>query len=93
MDSHSTKCAYQPDELGSLQAIFTEVTDQVWFPRSAEIRENFAKYLFSSFPDGDFDAAEHHSSVMEAARRFCQTTESDRLKASPPEHPREDAFE
>lgn len=93
MDSHSTKCAYQPDELASLQEIFIEITGQVWFPRSAEIRENFAKYLFRSYPDGEFVVAEYRASVMEAARHFYQETGGDRPKRFPPEHPRKDALE
>lgn len=91
MDSHSTKCAYQPDELGALQVIFNEVTNQDWFPRSPEIRASFARYLFISFPEGDYDPTVHRSMVEEAARTICQATKAPVRMAS--EHPPEDAFD
>ncbi|MGQ3213033.1 hypothetical protein [Shinella sp.] len=93
MNSHSTKCAYQPDELGSLQAIFNEITGQDWFPRSPEIRESFARYLFSSFPNGDFDPTVHRSVAEEIARSICQGSKDETSMRIAPEHPREDAFD
>lgn len=91
MDSHSTKGVYQPDELGSLQAIFNEITIQDWFPNSPGLRESFGRYLFTSFPDGDFDPTVHRSIVEEAARSICQAHNGSVRMIS--EHPPEDTFE
>ncbi|MXN48705.1 hypothetical protein GR138_26250 [Shinella kummerowiae] len=91
MNSHSTKDAYQPHELGSLQAIFNEITIQDWFPRSSEIRESFARYLFVSFPDGNFDPTVHRTVVEEAARSICQARNG--LVRIVSEHPCEDTFD
>ncbi|MGX5721634.1 hypothetical protein [Shinella zoogloeoides] len=65
-----SKGTFEPDELGALQQIFTEVTSQPWFDQTDETKVEFAKYLFETFPAVSFDARKHRSIIEASARMF-----------------------
>jgi hypothetical protein len=63
--------AYEPGELTALKLIYDEITSQPWFRRSDETKKGFAKYLFKTFPAGQFDGERDYSAVEAVARQYC----------------------
>lgn len=70
MGSYTSRGTFEPDELGALKSVFDELTSQPWFDASEEARENFAKYLFETFPVVTFDPVRHRSIIEASARMF-----------------------
>lgn len=79
MNSQPLKGAFQPEELRSLKAILDEITSQPWFPRCPDKREDFAKYLFATYPGDEFNAKRHRSVIEASARMFYTLEEPDKV--------------
>ena len=70
MTPYASKTAFQPDELRALKTVFDELTSQPWFKPGKEAREDFARYVFETCLEVNFDAGKHRSALETSARLF-----------------------
>ncbi|WLS03118.1 hypothetical protein [Shinella oryzae] len=70
MISHSTKGAFQPEELRALQATFDYITSQSWFPNSVEIQSSLARFLINRFPAEGLDPQKTKQFAENLAQQF-----------------------
>jgi hypothetical protein len=70
MESYLSKGTFQPEELAALKQVFDEIVAEPWFEATEEAKEEFAKYLFETFPAVSFDPQKHRPIVEATARTF-----------------------
>ncbi|MGJ7039642.1 hypothetical protein J2Y63_002900 [Shinella sp. BE166] len=67
---------FQPEHLVALKDAFDEITAQPWFDASEKSKDEFAKYLISTFPGDQFNPRKHRMVIETSARMFYSRDDS-----------------